>query len=295
MASVWAPVLVVAGIGLAACGDSHSSDGAIVFASGDEQAADIFVLDAPNAGAPVPLTDNGDVDTNPDWSPDGSRIVFTSRREGGLEIYVMGADGTDVVPLTHDRVANGAADWAPDGRRIVYDGFDDDGRLQVYTLAVDAPDATITQLTTDGDNGKAVWSPDATRIAFLSTRDGQREVYVMAADGRDQVNVTNHPGLDVLPAWSSDGARLAFVSDRSGDWEIYTMAADGTDVVRLTHDPGEDSNPTWARGSEEILFTSDRDGDVDVYAMRPDGTDVRNVTRNDVWDWVPDWTPHRDR
>jgi TolB protein len=73
----------------------------------------------------------------------------------------------------------------------VFDGFDAEGVLQAYTMAVDAPGATATQLTTGAANGNSVWSPDGERIAFLSLRDDQREICVMAADGSGQVNLTN--------------------------------------------------------------------------------------------------------
>ena len=108
-----------------------------------------------DGGAPLQLTDNDVFDGNPDWSPDGSRLVFTSDRDGGLEIYMMNADGSGIVQLTDDDVDNGAADWSPDGTRIVFDGFDDDGVLQVYTMAVDAPRTTVAQLTTGAAHGKA--------------------------------------------------------------------------------------------------------------------------------------------
>jgi Tol biopolymer transport system component len=291
---VWIAAVVATA---AACGGSNPSAGSIVLASDRDGEPEIFVLDR-DGGAPLQLTDNDVFDGNPDWSPDGSRLVFTRDRDGGLEnydggleIYMMNADGSGTVQLTDDDVDNGAADWSPDGTRIVFDGFDAERVLQVYTMAVDAPGATATQLTTGAANGKPVWSPDGERIAFLSLRDGQRELYVMAADGSEQVNLTNHASFDALAAWSADGTQIAFVSDRSGDREIYTMAADGSDVVRLTHDPGEDSNPSWAHDDTDIMFTSDRGGDVDVYAMARDGSDVRNLTQNPAWDFVPDWTP----
>ena len=123
----------------AACGGSEPSVGSIAIQSDRDGDAEIFVLDR-HGGAPLQLTDNDVFDGNPDWSPDGSRLVFTSgNRDGGLEIYMMNADGSGTVQLTDDDVDNGAADWSPDGTRIVFDGFDDAGVLQVYTMAVDAP------------------------------------------------------------------------------------------------------------------------------------------------------------
>ena len=130
---------------IAACGGSETSAGSIAIQSDRDGDAEIFVLDR-DGGAPLQLTDNDVFDGNPDWSPDGSRLVFTRDRDGGLEnydggleIYMMNADGSGTVQLTDDDVDNGAADWSPDGTRIVFDGFDAEGVLQVYTMAVDAP------------------------------------------------------------------------------------------------------------------------------------------------------------
>ena len=138
---------MVAGVVITACGGSETSVGSIVIQSDRDGDAEIFVLDQ-DGGAPLQLTDNDVFDGNPDWSPDGSRLVFTSgNRDGGLEIYMMNADGSGIVQLTDDDVDNGAADWSPDGTRIVFDGFDAEGVLQVYTMAVDEPGTPATQLT----------------------------------------------------------------------------------------------------------------------------------------------------
>jgi len=104
------------------------------------------------------------------------------------------------------------------------------------------------------DSGPA-WSPDGTRIAFNSDRDGNPEIYVMNADGTDPRNLTNDPDFDVLPAWSPDGSRIAFTSDRDEgddevcvmcDDEVYVMNADGTDPRNLTNNPAEDTQPVWS-------------------------------------------------
>ena len=87
----------------------------------------------------------------------------------------------------------------------------------------------LTQLTHNSDNNFApAWSPDGRRLAFLSSRDGDFEIYVMNADGTNQTQLThtNYEGAG-RPAWSPDGRRLAFTFklDRDGNWEIYVMNA----------------------------------------------------------------------
>lgn len=100
-----------------------------------------------------------------------------------------------------------------------------------------------------------VWSPDGTRVAFESLRDGDSEIYVMEADGSNPVNLTRNPAEDRAPAWSPDGGRIAFESERDGATDIYTMNADGTEQIRMTFGPGLCFAPQWERGGWGIVFS----------------------------------------
>ena len=90
------------------------------------------------------------------------------------------------------------------------------------------------------------WSPDGSRIAFDSERDGNLEVYVMNADGTGQTRLTDNPAADGVPAWSPDGSRIAFMSNRDGDYEIYVMNTDGSGQTRLTVNSAADVAPAWS-------------------------------------------------
>ena len=89
-----------------------------------------------------------------------------------------------------------------------------------------------------GKNYEPVWSPDGERIAFVSSRDDNFEIYVMNADGSEPANLTNNSADDYSPAWSPDGKYIAFVSkrdgNRDGNREIYVMKADGSEPTNLT-------------------------------------------------------------
>jgi phospholipase C len=145
-----------------------------------------------------------------------------------------------------------------------------------------------------GAAGGARASPNAIgngRIAFVSTRDGNGEIYTMNFDGALQENVSQAPGLDTQPAWSPDGTRIAFTSDRDGNTEIYVMNADGSGQSRLTQSTGSDTQPAWSPNGNRIAFTSKRDGNDEIYVMNADGTGAVNLTNDPASDSQPAWSP----
>ena len=203
--------------------------------------SDIFVADPPSAadpdgGTPVNLTRHAANDTSPDWSADGTRIAFDSDRDGDWEIYVMGADGSDVRQLTFNGVDDFSPSFSPDGTRIAFSS-ERSGDWEIWTMAVDGTDPT--QLTASpGRDSEAAWSPDGSQIAFESGRAGNPDIWVMNADGTGQANLTRHPADDWWPSWSPGGGLLMFERWGPGTSEVYAMAADGSGVRNLTLTPG---------------------------------------------------------
>ncbi len=140
-------------------------------------------------------------------------------------------------------------------------------------------------------NDSPAWSPDGTRIAFTSFRNGKGDIYVMNADGGDARRLTTSPAYDDLPAWSPDGRRIAFTSDRDGSLQIYAMNADGGGQTRLTSSLGSDYSPTWSPDGHRIAFRSDRDGNSEIYAMNADGGGQTRLTSSPGSDNSPSWGP----
>ncbi len=141
-------------------------------------------------------------------------------------------------------------------------------------------------------DGLPSWSPDGTRIAFVSDRDGRDiEIYTMNTDGSDPIRLTYNPGTDIYPNWSPDGRKIVFVTNRDGNGEIYTMNADGSDQTRLTDNPAADGMPAWSPDGSKIVFASSRDGNREIYIMNADGSDQERLTDDPARDVSPSWSP----
>jgi Tol biopolymer transport system component len=143
---------------------------------------------------------------------------------------------------------------------------------------------------------EGVLAPDGKRLVFVSTRDGDSEIYVATAAGGAPRQLTDNEAMDFDPSWSPDGRRLVFSSDRDGNFELYSMSAvSGTGVKRLTARPGSDENPAWSPTGKVIAFWSDRKGSADIYVMRPDGSGSKRLTVSRDDEKFAAWSPDGKR
>ncbi len=153
----------------------------------------------------------------------------------------------------------------------------------------------VARLTTDGGADlDPAWSPDGTRIAFASAREGNLEIFVMDATGANPVRLT-FGGVNDQPAWSPDGTKIAFVSRSSGNPEIHVMNADGTGEVRLTTENQRDGHPAWSPDGSKIAFDSDRGGSSAIWVMNADGSSPIRLPSGSRGDYYPAWSPDGTR
>jgi TolB protein len=112
-------------------------------------------------------------------------------------------------------------------------------------------------------------------IVFDSSRDGNREIFTMNADGSNLVNLTNHPAWDHMPCWSPDGSRIAFVSNRLGPQAIFVMYADGTGVKQVSAPSSGVSLPDWSPDGTRIVYSTNSLDPVPAsYIVNADGSDL---------------------
>ncbi|MDA1129385.1 MAG: hypothetical protein O2913_11905 [Chloroflexi bacterium] len=277
-----------------------STVGSIAFTSNRNRDDEIFVMN-PDGSGQVRLTTDSSDENQPAWSPDGTRIAFRSNRTGNYEIYTMNADGSDQSRLTNHSTFTRNPTWSPDGSRIAYESPGDSTNrsynareIKIYLIDVEGngspaylhrADALLSLTNISKADRYPSWSPDALQVAFMSTRDGNDEIYVSNIEGRDSKNLTRNPSDDRTPVWSPDGTQIAFKSDRSGDHEIWVMNSDGSRQQNLTNNSGFNTNPAWSPDGTAIAFDSPGDGrKADIFIMNADGSGQVNVTNNPGFD-----------
>jgi tRNA A-37 threonylcarbamoyl transferase component Bud32 len=212
---------------------------------------------------------------SPSFSPDGSRIVFASDRDGDLEIYELGADG-QARQMTYNNAADWYPSYSPDGSRIVF-ASNRDGDFEIYELGADGQIRQVTY--NDAADWYPSYSPDGSRILFSSDRSGNFEIYELGVDGQVR-RLTNNSATDDMPSYSPDGSRVVFASNRSGNFEIYALGADGQ-TWQYTNNPTDDLFPLYSPDGAHLAFLSNRDGDYEVYILGQDGQAVQ-LTVNHV-------------
>jgi len=276
---------------------SASFHGTMAFSSTRQTSnPQIFVATGPGGQGLLRLTFDTGSDTFARWSPDGTRIAFTSNRDGNYEIYVMNADGSNVKNLTNTPAASDQfPTWSPDGQSIVFK-TDRDGNAEIYRMQQDGSSPTnLTNSPTSADTypywanlGGFVTPKPA--ILFTSDRSGSNNVWSMNTDGSSPVNLTLSPSSNYAAVASLDG-KIAFTSERDGNAEIYIMNGDGTGQSNLTlNNVATDGYPAFSPDGAWITFTTNRDGNYEIYVMRTNGTDLYNFTQSSAGnDFISGW------
>ena len=229
----------------------------------------------------------------PAWTEDAREIVISS---GGQGLWRIGVSGSDTRSGQPARLPFGDNAQCPAisrrGHRLAYaDGF---VHSSIWRMAApggpsarDVPKArSFNRSFISSTRGDIFphFSPDGRRIAFVSARSGNMEIWVCNSDGSSPVQLTSfHGSVVTTPRWSPDGRRIAFDSDAEGEFDIWVTGVDGGKPVRMTTHRANDGNPSWSHDGRWIYFDSARTGEQQVWKMPADGGDAIQLTWNGAW------------
>jgi tetratricopeptide (TPR) repeat protein len=201
----------------------------IAFRSRQSQKPGLYTVDIGGNNETVITT--SDEAGFPAWSPDGQRIAFVvyNMVQNTWRIYITPADGQGEV---REVVAGWAPDWGPEGN-LAYTGCDEGGGNCGIRFTTDGNLGSPILITANPRDTGLAWSPDGTKIAYMSDNDGNWEVYTVGVPFPEVRRLTMNEANDGLPTWSPDGQHIAFVSDRDGVWALYLMNAQGGEQTKV--------------------------------------------------------------
>ena len=225
-----------------------------------------------------------------------TQIAYVSARGGNKEIWVMDYDGANQHQLTHLKSISLTPRWSPDATRIAFTCFAPyrgvtSAQICIYSTA---SDRLIAFPRFRGTSGSPAWSPDGSQIAFMSSQNGDPEIFVSQADGSHLHRITFAVGVSTSPAWNpKTGKQMAFVSDRGGSPVLYIANSDGSDVSKLNlPDMGYVIDPSWSPNGQLLAFSWRRpSGNYDIYAMDIASRQLVELTRDAGRNERPSWAP----
>jgi TolB protein len=213
----------------------------------------------------------------PQFSPDGRYLAYVSYKSGVPNIVVRTADG-GLIGGTHFNATTTSPAISPSGQLAFSSAISNDGSMEIYVANLDGSNARRLTRTAKGINISPRWNPKTGReIAYISSRGGSPQVYVMDASGANQRPLVARGGHADSPSWSPDGRYIAFTYGGAGSFQIFVADVASGQLLQLTSQ-GRNESPTWAPDSRHLAYQSNRGGRWEIWQMHVDGSNQRQVT-----------------
>src|SRR3954447_24330022 len=254
--------------------------------SADPDAGDLWTMNSDGSDRQPAVLDPR-YDAQSDWSPDGTELVFRSRRNNRYQVSVVDLTVrpprvTDVAP-DRDGTQASFPTWFPNGQGFLYRRTNgpETTRSDIWAMNLDGSDRHPVVVAPE-DQFYPAYNPDMTKILFATAAPpGGRSIQVFDVATGQITTLFDYSAasFDSGPAWSPDGREIAFESNLDGDMEIYVMNADGTNVRQITHNTIWDEGPAWSPDGKRLVFSHGADDlHLDIFTMDADGTNQRQLT-----------------
>lgn len=222
-----------------------------------------------------------------------TKIVYSSRRGGAKEIYVMDYDGYDQQAFTRNGSINLFPVWSPDNSKLAFVSYRT-GKPEINIHSyIDGSRLPFPMFNTLASTPAI--SPDGTQVAFaLRTPRGDTDLFISKLDGSERRNITNHPAIDTSPTWSPSGKQLAFISDREGAaGQVFICDADGANMRRIVKEGGDADSPSWSPDGRLIAFhwKPHLAESYDIYIAAVSSGMINQLTTNGGSNVNPSWAP----
>ena len=270
--------------------------------SADPAAGDLWTMNLDGSDKQPAVLDPR-YDAQSDWSADGTKVVFRSRRNNRYQVSIVDFNVrpprvTDVA-VAPDGTQSSQPAWFPNGQGILYRRTNgpETTRSDVWAMDLDGTNRRPVAVLPE-DQFYPAYSPDMTKLLFATTAPGGgRSIQVMDVATQQVTTLYDFSpaSYDSGPAWSPDGRQIAFESNADGDMEIYVMNADGSNVRQITHNTIWDEGPAWSPDGKQLAFSSGADDlHLDIWTMNVDGSNPKQLTTYPGRDESPDWgvNPH---
>ena len=262
---------------------------------------------------------------HPFWSDDGQVLFFSSDNGSGSALWSMHADGSEQTELlyapgalsysispdsnhtAYAQLVDGEYDifldgeqwtqepgnqttyqWSPAGNAIVFENASGPQVIQLIGVGSSASTA-LTDASYNSWN--PTWAPDASHLAFASTRDGNAGIYTISIAGGDLLRLTPLDAWSQAPSWSPDGSAIAHIAGGpEGGWSIYVMQAGGGGRAHLLSSIHPEAPGVWSPDSQQLAVITN-DGDQELTLINRDGSGFRQLTNNAANEWGAVWEP----